>query len=108
VGHIVRVEPSGRQFEADPGETLMGAANRCALQWPTLCHGQGTCTLCHCRILDGTDNLAPAAEREVEQLGLVMGRFPGVDTGEVRLACQAKVQGPVVVRKAGVRPRTES
>ena len=107
MGHVVRVEPSGREYEARSGETLMGAANRCGLQWPTLCQGQGNCTLCHCQILEGVENLAPAAAREGEQLGLVMGSFPGVSDGSVRLACQAQVRGPVVVRKAGVRPRTE-
>ena len=107
MGHLVRVEPSGRKFEAGPGETLMGAANRDGLQWPTLCQGQGTCTLCHCQVLDGVENLAPPSAWEVEHLGLVMGRFRGVSDGSVRLACQAQVRGPVVVRKAGVRPRTE-
>jgi len=107
VGHVVRVEPSGREFEAGPDETLMAAAKRCGLQWPTLCQGQGSCTLCHCRIVDGGENLTPAAAKESEQLSLVMGNFPGVSDGSVRLACQARVRGPVVVRKAGVRTRTE-
>ena len=61
----------------------------------------------HYSPLNGLENLAPPSAWEVEHLGLVMGRFRGVSDGSVRLACQAQVRGPVVVRKAGVRPRTE-
>ena len=106
MGHLVRVEPSGRQFDADPGESLMAAANRCGLRWPTLCEGKGTCTLCQCQVLEGAEHLSAVGPWESEHLQLVMGRFPGAGNGGVRLACQARVDGPVVVRKAGVRPRS--
>ncbi len=98
----VRVEPSGIAFEAEPGETVMHAAVRQGHRWPTLCHGEGSCTICHFEVIGEAAGLAPPSATESDAL-----RHCGASrwcAGEVRLACQARVLGDVVVRKKGVRP----
>lgn len=100
---IVRVEPSGLEFDVDASETMMQAALRHGYQWPTVCGGQGQCRACSVEILDGQDRLCPAGRIEVEGIKILVAS--GDDPAKVRLACQAKVRGAVTVRKHGVRLR---
>ena len=75
-------------------------------RWPTVCHGQAVCTTCFFEVLAGSEHLAAAAPLERAALA----SSPLVDAGGgglVRLACQAKVTGDVIVGKRGVRPMTE-
>lgn len=98
----VRVEPSGIVFETEPGEAVMHAAVRQGYRWPTLCHGEGSCTICHFEVIGEAAGLAPPSSKESDAL-----RSCGASrwcAGELRLACQARVLGDVVVRKKGVRP----
>ena len=99
----VRVEPMGLEFEADAGESLMAAADRAGYQWPTLCHGVGTCTICVTEVLAGGDGLAPVGTVEQAALSLLFPR--PLRRGDLRLACQAIVEHDVVVEKRGVRVR---
>jgi limonene-1,2-epoxide hydrolase/ferredoxin len=96
------VEPSGAVLEVVHGESLMRAAQRLGYRWPTLCHGEGSCTICAVEVLENPDGLALPRAAETEAL-----RFCNVAplaAGPVRLACQARVRGDVVVRKKGVKP----
>ena len=99
----VHVEPAGVDLVVDDDETVMHAAERQGYRWPTVCHGQAVCTTCFVEILSGSEHLVAAAPLERHALDnspvieLAAGR-------EVRLACQARVTGDVVVRKRGVRP----
>ena len=99
--HRVVVEPAGHVLDVRHGETLMQAAEQAGYRWPTLCHGDGSCSICFIEVLSGVDRLSPPNPAEVEAL-----RFCNVAArcdGPVRLACQAGVLGSVVVRKRGVR-----
>lgn len=103
----VRVEPDGLVFEAEAGSTVMAAAWRSGLWWPTVCEGKAECTTCHVRVLEGIDHLGGAEQLEMDALWVVLRRYPRAVPGSVRLACQAVVRGDVTVFKRGVRARTE-
>lgn len=88
-------------LEVDHDETLMRAAQRLGYRWPTLCNGEGSCTICAVEVLENAQALSPARTTEAEAL-----RFCNVTArgdGPVRLACQARVLGDLVVRKKGVK-----
>jgi 2Fe-2S ferredoxin len=94
----VTVEPWGITFDVRPGETIFDAAHRNGWQWPTNCYGQCRCTVCHVRVIDGTDHVgvANAAERAVlEPLLRTIYRNEG--EAVVRLACQTFADGDVRV-----------
>ena len=99
----VRVEPGGIEFEAADGQTVMDAAHDAGLYWPTTCGGQGICTSCACTIDDGAENLDPMSRSELRTLSEEMGEAT-VQARALRLACQARVLGDVVITKRGVRP----
>jgi ferredoxin len=80
-------------------ESLLAAALRLGLRWPTVCGGNGVCGTCWVLVEDGGERLSePAdAERATLQKGL-KGKDP-----RARLACQARVMGPATVTRRGVR-----
>lgn len=103
---VVRVEPVGASLEIRPGETIFEAARRHGLHWPTTCHGQATCTVCHVEVLDGAEHLTPPGADELDAL---TNRLPGAarrDLTRLRLACRASATGGATVLKKGVRPVT--
>jgi 2Fe-2S ferredoxin len=98
---FVRVQPMGIEIEVVPGETVMAAATRQGYEWPTVCNGDGTCTVCWMSVLDGSESLSPISDEEetsLEQLPRLVRR-----SKLVRLACRARVIGDVEVEKRGVR-----
>ena len=50
--HVVRLEPVGVEFEAEPGETLLNAAFRQGIALPHGCK-EGQCSACKCILTDG-------------------------------------------------------
>lgn len=98
---IVRVEPSGIELDVKEGETAMAAAIRLGYKWPTLCNGEAACAVCRMEVTSGEENLGPQQPDEIETLSTAVGRPRGEN---VRLACQARVHGDVVVVKKGVKP----
>jgi ferredoxin, 2Fe-2S len=97
-GAPVRVMPLDVQIDVLEGETLMAAARRSAVYWPSVCNGQGNCTVCYVKIEAGMDNASPAHQQERERLDFAGRRDPSF-----RLACQLRVSGPMRVSKKGVR-----
>ena len=100
---MTRVAPSGVSFEIDENETIMAAAIRNGLTWPTICGGQGTCKTCVFLTLEGDENLAEIRDYEKEALATIAESLTDQGKGW-RLACQATVTGDVRLRKIGVRP----
>src|SRR3990170_2626235 len=88
----VTIQPLNLTLEAEDGATIMDVAWAYGLYWPTTCGAQGICTSCACTIDEGAEDRGEAALRN----------------GTLRLACQARVRGDVVVTKAGVRPARPS
>lgn len=97
----VRVLPGNFDLEVRAGETLIEAAWREGYYWPTICHGQGSCLQCFVVVETGWANIVPAEDRENDELAHI-AEF--VD-GDVRLACQMRFTGSVVVTRPGVAPR---
>ena len=106
-GGRIRIEPSGLEVTAGEGESVMAAARRHGLYWPTVCGGQGTCRTCYLVVVDGAEHFATAGPGEAEAITELTRAF-GERAEPVRLACQASISGDVVVSKYGVRPRPES
>lgn len=99
-GGTVRVEPAGIDFEVEPEETLMEAADRSGYDWPTFCHMQCLCE-CYVEVRKGGEFCSPVATQEEETL-VNNDRPEGA-----RLACQLLVNGDVTVYREGaphVRP----
>ena len=103
----IRIEPSGLELLAAEGETVMDAALRHGLQWPTVCGGNGTCRTCYLVVVGGGEHFLPAEPGEAQAITEITRTF-GRRAEPVRLACQAHVAGDVVVSKYGVRPKTDT
>lgn len=103
----ITIKPLGRTIEAAEGQTIMEAANGVGLYWPTTCGGQGICTSCACMIDEGVENLDSMGRGERRTLSEERGEAV-LQSGRLRLACQARVHGDVVVAKSGVRPARPS
>lgn len=101
VGSVtVTVEPKGVVVEVPRGQSVFEAAVEQGLRWPTTCEGMGTCHLCAMSVIEGAEHLEAAGPLEAEGLAAI------VDTarkGELRLACQVRPAGDLVVFKRGVR-----
>jgi 2Fe-2S ferredoxin len=99
---IVRVEPSGFEFDVRPGESVAEAAWRLGYRWPTSCWGQAECMLCFVTVTAGELHTQPP---EDDELLAMQTRMPArARTPLTRLACRLRVNGPgVVVEKRGVR-----
>jgi 2Fe-2S ferredoxin len=99
----VTVEPASLAFEAGTGETLLDAALKAGIRWPTVCKGVGSCKTCNFVIKSGDEHFSPMTALEKGELALIRRRYPGVPEDHVRLACQTTVSGDVVVTCKGVR-----
>lgn len=88
----ITVQPSGRSFDADPGETILAAGIRQGIGLPYGCK-DGACGSCKCKKLDGTvvhgAHQSKALSAEEEANGYV-------------LTCCAVAQTPVVLESRQV------
>jgi 2Fe-2S ferredoxin len=101
--HRVRVEPSGFEVPASANETVLDAANAAGYYWPVGCSRNGECTNCAMNIISGLGRLS--AMGRLERANLIRQRGPrSIDDPRLRLACQARVLGDIVVEKRGVYP----
>src|SRR5687768_3571215 len=103
----INVLPSNIEFDAEVGETMMAAAWRRGLYWPTTCGGQGICTTCLTQVVSGGEFLGEMSRNERKTL--VAERGEAILKRPARLACQAAIcgDGMIVVEKPGVRPPGE-
>jgi len=98
----IRVEPSGIEFDAVHGETVLEAANAAGYFWPVGCGRNGECTNCAMHVISGLGRLSRTGR--YERKNLVRQRGPrSIEDPRLRLACQAHVEGDIIVEKAGVR-----
>ena len=102
----ITVRPSGIEFQVGAGETVMAAAERHGVRWPTTCHGIAVCRTCLMYVLDD-DLTSVAAPTALELQALASAPLPlNGDRERWRLACQttirAAIGADVTVRKPGV------
>lgn len=76
----------------EPLLTVLAAAAAQGVELDSFCGGRARCGSCRVEITDGADALGPLSP--VEQMVLGAARAAAGD----RLACQARVRGPVRVR----------
>ena len=89
------IEASGREHppvEVETGQTLLAIARAHGVDIPSYCGGQCSCSTCRVSIIGPDDGLTPRTPNECMVLGETQVR-----AGE-RLACQARLIGPVRVQ----------
>jgi len=84
-GHV------GRGVATAQGTTLLEVSRRHAVPHASVCGGRGRCSTCRVRVSAGAESLSDPMEDEHR----VLARIGAPDN--VRLACQARVQGDVEV-----------
>jgi 2Fe-2S ferredoxin len=97
----VRLEPLGFDLVVAEGETVMAAASRAGLGWPSICGGDGECRVCRLEIVKR--NAPDPPYTQAEQRAAEEGHLAGLGGAPVRLACQLVPTAAMTVRKAGVR-----
>jgi ferredoxin, 2Fe-2S len=98
----IRVLPADVEFDVADDETVLGAAVRHGIRWPTVCQGNAECGVCYMFVEVGDDRLSAKSSAEAGRLGL--GVY--ADDPRARLACQTCLHGDVTVTRRGVRHRT--
>ena len=107
--HTVVFQPSGRRGQVPHGMSVRAAARSLGVDIESICAENSTCGKCKVLIEEGTferygitsrrDSLSPPGMEESAYLGeraqLLAAR--GWEIGQVRLACQARVLGDVLV-----------
>ncbi|RLE25459.1 MAG: hypothetical protein DRJ61_19195 [Acidobacteria bacterium] len=87
----VRFEPSGREARIVENSTLMDAVEQAMLPLGRSCDGVSLCGYCRVRVVAGAENLSPVTQGERDIL-------KGLRANDAeRLACCARIQGPVTV-----------
>jgi ferredoxin len=69
--YTVCVEPQGIELVARHGETVIAAAERLGWRWPTICHGDGECSVCWVKVIGGSAHISPMSEDERATLELL-------------------------------------
>jgi 2Fe-2S ferredoxin len=94
----IHVLPLDQSFAVNPGESVLEAARRAGLRWPSICNGQGSCTVCYMEVRDGLAHAGPEGPEERDRLHFAGRRDPAM-----RLACQTRPSRPITVWKKGVK-----
>jgi ferredoxin len=99
----VRIEPVGIELDAIEGESLVELAERHGYYWPVGCDRIGECTNCAMEVISGVGRLTGMGR--YERANLIRQRGPRApEDPRLRLGCQARVRGDIVVYKRGVEP----
>jgi ferredoxin len=89
---VVPIEFNGRRIEVRRGGTILGAAMKNGVRLMHVCGARTLCGTCRVVVESGEDNLTPMRGTEKFSLRLHLSMSP-----RTRLACQARVNGPVEV-----------
>jgi ferredoxin len=89
---VVPIEFDGRRIEVRRGGTLLGAAMKNGVRLMHVCGARRLCATCRVVVESGEDNLTPMRGSEKFSLRWHLSLNP-----QTRLACQARVNGPVEV-----------
>jgi ferredoxin, 2Fe-2S len=99
----IRVEPLGIEVEAPQGETVMDAVAAQGYYWPVGCAKNGECTNCAMEVISGVGRVSGMGRYERQNLIRQRG-LRSVENPRLRLACQARLEGDIIVYKRGVEP----
>jgi ferredoxin len=87
----ITFQPMGVTVTVAPGTTILEAARAQGIFLRHVCGGKAMCGTCRCKVLSGAGRLSAMARHEAKRLRELYA------SGDVRLACQAGIQGDVVV-----------
>jgi len=74
-------------------QSLLAVAQENAIEMDSACGGNGVCTTCLVKVVDGAENLTPVTDKE-EIMGM------DADNPEYRLGCQCNANGDCTVELA--------
>ena len=107
--HQVILQPSGRRGQFPTGISLRAAARSLGVDIESICAENATCGKCKVIIEEGKferygitssrENLSPLAVEETEYFSnrpKLLASY-GLQMGQIRLACQAKLQGDILI-----------
>jgi uncharacterized 2Fe-2S/4Fe-4S cluster protein (DUF4445 family) len=94
--HRVTIHPDGLELDVKDGQTIFRVANEVGLGWATRCGGAKSCTLCTMVVLEGHENLSRPDDEERFLVAPIARRLD-IEPARLRMACAARVRGPVVV-----------
>ena len=89
---VVPIEFNGRKIDVRLGGTILGAALKNGVRLMHVCGARTLCATCRVKVDSGGDNLTPMRADEKFSLRWHLSMSP-----RTRLACQARVHGPVEV-----------
>jgi ferredoxin len=89
---VVPIEIDGRKIDMRLGGTLLGAALKNDIRLMHVCGARTLCATCRVVVESGAENLTPMRPAETFSLRWHLSMSP-----RTRLACQARVRGPVEV-----------
>lgn len=89
---VVPIEFDGRRIEVRRGGTLLGAAMKNGVRLMHVCGARTLCATCRVVVESGEENLTAMSATEKFSLRWHLSVSP-----RTRLACQARVNGPVEV-----------
>jgi uncharacterized 2Fe-2S/4Fe-4S cluster protein (DUF4445 family) len=107
--HTIILQPSGRRGQVDEGTSVRTAARELGVDIESICAENATCGKCMVLVEEGRfekyhidsqrENLSPvgAAERDYLQRRPKLLKEKGWEIGQVRLSCQCKILGDVLI-----------
>lgn len=105
MSYTITVQPSGRQFKAEPGETLLAAGIRQGIGLPYGCK-EGACGACKCKKLSGSVTYSPrddALFADQEAQGYVLTCCASATSDVTLQADQVTYAGAFPVKKMPAR-----
>jgi ferredoxin len=90
----ITFQPMGVSVTVAPGTTILSAAEQGNVFLRHVCGGNAMCATCRSKVIAGAGYLSPMARHEQKRLRELYA------AQEVRLSCQAEIQGDVVVEIA--------
>ncbi|NWG06199.1 MAG: DUF4445 domain-containing protein [Chloroflexi bacterium] len=107
--HTIILQPSGRRGQVDEGTSVRTAARELGVDIESICAENATCGKCMVLVEEGRfekyhidskrEHLSPvgAAERDYLQRRPKLLKEKGWEIGQVRLSCQCKILGDVLI-----------
>src|SRR5512138_844865 len=107
--HTIILQPSGRRGQVDEGTSVRAAARELGVEIESICAENATCGKCMVLVEEGRferyninskqDHLSPVSVSEAAYFKRrpKLLQSKGWDVGYVRLSCQCKIQGDVLI-----------
>ena len=92
MAETVQIWINDRKVDVEKGSSVLAASMKAGIKHMHLCGGRGLCTTCRIRVVEGGEGLS--AMETFERVSL---RGHLSFAADVRLTCQAKVEGPARV-----------